>query len=114
MSEPTGDYLTLRAPGVEDVLDLPIVNLLDTSFAEHHPLATQPLSRPEGDALVERYRGRPLAGVLLLTDGNAVLDWQITLGKGLARSETARAAMPSPREKSGEMFCSVPVSGMLR
>lgn len=35
-----------------DVLDLPIVNLLDTSFAEHHPLATQPLSRPEGDALV--------------------------------------------------------------
>ena len=32
----------------------------------------------------------------LLTDGNAILDWQITLGKALSRSETARAAMPSP------------------
>ena len=32
----------------------------------------------------------------LLTDGNAILDWQITLGKALSRSETARAAMPAP------------------
>jgi hypothetical protein len=32
----------------------------------------------------------------LLTDGDAILDWQITLGKALARSETARAAMPAP------------------
>lgn len=32
----------------------------------------------------------------LLTDGSAIVDWQITLGKGLARGETARAAMPSP------------------
>jgi len=32
----------------------------------------------------------------LLTDGNAILDWQVTLGKGLSRSETARATMPSP------------------
>ena len=33
-----------------DVLDLPIVNMLDTSFSEHHPDETQPVSRPEGDA----------------------------------------------------------------
>jgi gentisate 1,2-dioxygenase len=34
-----------------DGLDVPIVNMLDTSFAEHHPQETQPLSRREGDAL---------------------------------------------------------------
>jgi gentisate 1,2-dioxygenase len=28
-----------------DVLDLPIVNMFDTSFAEHHPQETQPVSR---------------------------------------------------------------------
>jgi len=33
-----------------DVLDVPIVNLFDSSFMEHHPQETQPLSRPEGDA----------------------------------------------------------------
>jgi gentisate 1,2-dioxygenase len=33
-----------------DGLDVPIVNMLDTSFAEHHPMETQPVSRPEGDA----------------------------------------------------------------
>lgn len=33
-----------------DVLDVPIVNLLDTSFAQHHPQEVQPVSRPEGDA----------------------------------------------------------------
>lgn len=32
----------------------------------------------------------------LLIYGDAIVDWQITLGKGLARGETARAAMPSP------------------
>jgi gentisate 1,2-dioxygenase len=37
-----------------DVLDVPIVNMLDTSFSEHHPQETQPVSRPEGDA-VARY-----------------------------------------------------------
>lgn len=34
-----------------DGLDLPIVNGFDTSFAEHHPQDTQPVTRPEGDAL---------------------------------------------------------------
>jgi len=34
-----------------DVLDVPIVNMFDTSFAEHHPQETQPVSREEGDAL---------------------------------------------------------------
>ena len=33
-----------------DVLDVPIVNLFDTSFSEHHPQETQPISRAEGDA----------------------------------------------------------------
>jgi len=35
-----------------DVLDAPIVNFFDTGFAEHHPEETQPVSRPEGDALL--------------------------------------------------------------
>ena len=34
-----------------DGLDIPIVNTFDTSFAEHHPQETQPVARPEGDAL---------------------------------------------------------------
>jgi gentisate 1,2-dioxygenase len=34
-----------------DVLDVPIVNMFDTSFAEHHPQETQPVSRKDGDAL---------------------------------------------------------------
>ena len=34
-----------------DGLDIPIVNLFDTSFAEHHPQETQPVDRPEGDSL---------------------------------------------------------------
>lgn len=34
-----------------DGLDVPIVNTFDTSFAEHHPQETQPVSREEGDAL---------------------------------------------------------------
>jgi gentisate 1,2-dioxygenase len=33
-----------------DGLDVPIVNLFDTSFAEHHPQETQPVERSEGDA----------------------------------------------------------------
>ncbi len=33
-----------------DGLDLPIVNLLGTSFAEPHPEGLQPMTRPEGDA----------------------------------------------------------------
>jgi hypothetical protein len=32
----------------------------------------------------------------LLTNSNALLDWQVTLGKTVTRSETARAAMPDP------------------
>jgi gentisate 1,2-dioxygenase len=35
-----------------DGLDIPIVNLFDTSFAEHYPEETQPLTKQEGDALV--------------------------------------------------------------
>jgi gentisate 1,2-dioxygenase len=34
-----------------DGLDIPIVNLFSASFAEHHPDETQPVTRPEGDAL---------------------------------------------------------------
>src|SRR5436853_556001 len=35
----------------DDVRDLPIVNMFDTSFAEHHPEETQPVARSDGDAL---------------------------------------------------------------
>jgi gentisate 1,2-dioxygenase len=35
-----------------DVLDLPIVNLLSASFAEHYEAGTQPILRPEMDAYV--------------------------------------------------------------
>src|SRR5881296_1386090 len=35
-----------------DGLDIPIVNLFDTSFAEHYPEDTQPITKNEGDALV--------------------------------------------------------------
>jgi gentisate 1,2-dioxygenase len=34
-----------------DGLDIPIVNMFDASFAEHHPEDTQPVQREEGDAL---------------------------------------------------------------
>ena len=34
-----------------DGLDVPIVNLFDASFADHHDEETQPVTRPEGDAL---------------------------------------------------------------
>ncbi|MSV34086.1 MAG: cupin domain-containing protein [Bryobacterales bacterium] len=33
-----------------DVLDLPIINLLDAGFSEHHPQGTQPLNGSAGDA----------------------------------------------------------------
>jgi gentisate 1,2-dioxygenase len=39
-----------------DGLDIPIVNMFDTAFAEHHPDETQPVTRQEGDALA-RYGG---------------------------------------------------------
>ncbi len=39
-----------------DGLDIPIVNMFDTGFAEHHPQEIQPVARPEGDALL-RYGG---------------------------------------------------------
>jgi gentisate 1,2-dioxygenase len=35
-----------------DGLDVPIVNMFDTSFAEHHPMEMQPVSKREGDALM--------------------------------------------------------------
>jgi gentisate 1,2-dioxygenase len=34
-----------------DGLDIPIVNTFDTSFAEHYPGETQPISKKEGDSL---------------------------------------------------------------
>jgi gentisate 1,2-dioxygenase len=35
-----------------DGLDLPIVNMFDTGFAEHYPEETQPVTRREGDSLL--------------------------------------------------------------
>jgi gentisate 1,2-dioxygenase len=34
-----------------DVLDLPLINLMGTSFAEHHPQETQELTKTEGDTM---------------------------------------------------------------
>src|SRR5687768_7692947 len=34
-----------------DGLDIPLVRFLDAGFAERHPRESQPLNRPEGDAL---------------------------------------------------------------
>ena len=34
-----------------DGLDIPLVRMLDASFAERYPESTQPVTRPEGDAL---------------------------------------------------------------
>ena len=61
-------------PGTEPVvwldgLDLPIVNLFDTSFAEHYSQETQAVTRAEGDALLRygsnmlpvEYKSRGLA-----------------------------------------------------
>ena len=46
----------------------------------------------------------------LLTDSNAVLDWQTTLGKGLSRTESARAALAEPGAQiiDGAWFESLP------
>ncbi len=54
---PSWTYHDHGNPGDEPVvwldgLDVPIVNMLDTSFAEHYPIDTQPTVRSEGDALV--------------------------------------------------------------
>jgi gentisate 1,2-dioxygenase len=60
----TGDFVLTPAwtfhdhgnPGTSsaiwlDVLDMPIVNMFDASFSEHHPQESQPVSRPERDAM---------------------------------------------------------------
>jgi gentisate 1,2-dioxygenase len=36
-----------------DGLDIPIVNMFDSGFAEHHPSETQPVVRAEGDSLLQ-------------------------------------------------------------
>src|SRR4051794_18081180 len=36
-----------------DGLDIPLVNMFDTSFAEHHPETMHPVSRNEGDSQVQ-------------------------------------------------------------
>lgn len=48
----------------------------------------------------------------LLTDTNAVLDWQTTLGKGLSRTESARAALaePSAQVIDGAWFETLPAA----
>src|SRR5438093_8717071 len=53
-----------------DVLDVPIVNIFDTSFAEHHPEETQPVVRNDGDALA-RYGANMLPVEYTLKRGKA-------------------------------------------
>jgi gentisate 1,2-dioxygenase len=52
---PSGAWHDHGNPGTEPViwmdgLDIPLVRMLDASFAERYPESTQPVSRPEGDA----------------------------------------------------------------
>ena len=52
---PSGAWHDHGNPGSEPViwmdgLDIPLVRMLDASFAERYPETTQPVSRPEGDA----------------------------------------------------------------
>jgi gentisate 1,2-dioxygenase len=52
---PSGAWHDHGNPGSEPViwmdgLDIPLVRMLDASFAERYPESTQPVSRPEGDA----------------------------------------------------------------
>jgi gentisate 1,2-dioxygenase len=52
---PSGAWHDHGNPGGEPVvwmdgLDIPLVRMLDASFAERYPQSTQPVSRPEGDA----------------------------------------------------------------
>ena len=52
---PSWTYHDHGNPGEEPVvwldgLDIPIVNMFDTGFAEHHPSTMQPVSRNEGDS----------------------------------------------------------------
>jgi gentisate 1,2-dioxygenase len=61
---PSWTYHDHGNPGSEPVvwldgLDMPIVNLFDTGFAEHYPGELQPVTRNEGDALA-RYGGNLL------------------------------------------------------
>ena len=56
---PSGAWHDHGNPGSKPViwmdgLDIPLVRMLDASFAERYPEATQPVSRPEGDA-AKRY-----------------------------------------------------------
>ena len=51
----TGNEATIWLDG----LDMPVVNLMETAFAEHFPGEVQPHTRPEGDSLA-RYGGNML------------------------------------------------------
>ncbi|MDE3196076.1 MAG: gentisate 1,2-dioxygenase [Acidobacteriota bacterium] len=53
-----------------DVLDLPLVNFLGCSFAEHHECETQPLTRPEGDSYL-RYGANLLPADHTPANGNS-------------------------------------------
>ena len=76
-----------------DVLDLPIVNLFDTSFAEHHPDETQPVSRNDGDALA-RFGGnmsrRTSSGSSARSDSLSAGRMNVLIPKRLAASAFSR------------------------
>jgi gentisate 1,2-dioxygenase len=59
---PSGTWHDHGNPGSEPViwmdgLDIPLVSMLDASFAERYPEETQPVLRPEGDALARYGNG---------------------------------------------------------
>ena len=89
---PSWTYHDHGNPGDEpmvwlDGLDMPIVNLFDTSFAEHYPGEVQPNTIPDGDSLA-RYGAQHAAGGLL-AGAALVADLQLSV---LAQPRDARAA----------------------
>jgi hypothetical protein len=83
-----------------DGLDVPIVNLFDTSFAEHYPGDVQPNTIEDGDSLV-RY-GANMLPVGLRAEEPLVADFQLSLlaqPRGARRAVAQRSAARLPRHQ---------------
>ncbi len=83
-----------------DGLDIPIVNMFDSGFAEHHPDTMQPVSRDEGDALHPLRVQPPPAGVHAAEKIVAALHVSVQPQPGDAgRAVSKRPASSQPRHQ---------------
>ena len=85
---PSWTYHDHGNPGDEptvwlDGLDIPIVNLFDTSFAEHYPGEVQPNTIPDGDSLYALRRQHAAGG--FLAGAALVADLQLSRTRAAAR-----------------------------